>query len=159
MAAMPALRPPRPAPAAASRTRSRALLRSGLVVLLGLPLAACGEDAAPVASGPLPSVAAPSLPAVAPGVRQPGEPRLISVLVDGVRVQGVGEVVEVPRSTRVRLVVTADVADVLVVQGYDVRARLTVDEPQQLTLLLDRAGEFEVALEGAGRVLTRLRVT
>lgn len=139
--------PPRPA---------AALL---LALSLATALSGCGGDERPEPSGPLPVVARPSLPSVADGVGQQGQPRVISLLVTPDRVLGVGDVVEVPLNTPVRLVVTAERADVLRVGGYDLRVQLTVDEPVPLSFVASRAGEFDVSLDGADRVLTRLRVS
>jgi hypothetical protein len=135
---------------------SRAL---ALAVLLTASVAGCGSEEEPTPSGPRPVLAQPSLPGVASGIRQEGQPRLVNLIVIGDRVSGVGEVVEIELGVPVRLTVTSDVADVLVVQGIGASAQLTVDEPVQLSFHADRAGEFPVVLSGDDRVLTRLRVS
>lgn len=141
------------------RTASR-LVRTTLVVpALALVLAGCGASEDPEPSGARPDLARPDLPSVAEGVSQDGQPQLVNlVLVDG-RVSGVPETVGIAVNTRVRLTVTADVADELVVEGYDTTTQLTVDEPVQLTLILDEPGEFPVSLVSSGKVLTTLRVS
>lgn len=131
--------------------------RTAAVLLLLLPLAACGSED-PVPSGPRPVVAQPSLPSVAEGVGQAGQPRLINLIVVDGRVSGVTDVVEVMQNVPVRFTVTADVADVLEVQGYGASAQLTVMEPVQLSLITDRTGDFPVVLQGSDQVLTTLRV-
>jgi hypothetical protein len=139
------------------RTPSRPFRGAALALLLALPLTACGSSEDPEPAGPRPVLAQPSQPGVASGVGQSGE-RRISLIVTKGRVSGVSETVELPLNTPVRLTVTADVADVLVVEGYDARAQLTVNEPVQLSFITSRAGEFTVSLAGSDRVLTRLRV-
>ena len=131
--------------------------RTAAALLLLLPLVACSSED-PEPAGPRPVVAQPSLPSVAEGVGQQGQPRLVNLIVTDGQVSGVGDVVEVMQNVPVRFTVTADVADVLVVQGYDARAQLTVLEPVQLSLLADRIGDFPVVLEDSGQVLTTLRV-
>lgn len=127
--------------------------------MLVLPLAACGDEADPQPSGAFPSIAPPSLPSVADGVSQEGEPKVISLVVTGDRVTGAASTVAVPRNTPIRLSVLADVADVLLVKGPDVRAQLTVGEPVQLEFLATTPGSIPVVLERTGKVLTTLRVS
>lgn len=143
----PRRRPPRPSCALA------------VAVVLAGSLAACGSDEEPQPSGPRPVLVQPSLPGVASGIRQEGQPKLVNLIVIGDRVSGVGEVVEVAVGVPVRLTVTSDVADVLVVKGIEASAQLTVDEPVQLSFIASRVGEYPVLLSGANRVLTRLRVS
>lgn len=127
-----------------------------MALLLVLPVTACGgEDPKP--AGPRPVLVQPSQPGVASGVGQSGDRRISLIITKG-KVSGVSKTVELRLNTRVRLTVTADVADVLVLEGYDARAQLAVNEPTQLTFITDKAGEFAVSLEGSGQVLTRLRV-
>lgn len=135
------------------------LLRTTVALALVAGLSACGGGADPEPAGPRPDLARPDLPSVAEGVSQEGQPKLVNLIVTEGRVSGVGTVVDVEVNTRVRLTVTADVADELVGRGVDARAQLTVDEPVQLTLIMDRAGDFPVALAGSDRVLTTLRVS
>lgn len=86
-------------------------------------------------------------------------PQLVSLLVQGGRVQGVGATVDVRLNSRVRLTVIADTADVLLVRDYDVRAPLAVDQPTQVEFLAARQGDVEVVLEQTGQVLTTLIVS
>lgn len=139
------------------RTPSTPSWGAVLALLLVLPVAACGGGEDPKPAGPRPVLVQPSQPGVASGVGQSSE-RRISLIVNKGKVSGVSETVEVPLNTPVRLTVTADVADVLVVEGYEARAQLTVDEPVQLAFITSKAGEFTVSLEGSDQVLTRLRV-
>ncbi len=146
----------------ASRTRTPSVRRSRstaglLAVLLGLSVAACGgEDATP--SGPLPSLSRPSKPAVASGVSQAGEPLIVGVTLVGGRVTGDTGPVSVAVGTPIRLTVLSDVADVLLVTGYDRREQVTVNNPVQLEFVADRSGTFEVLLEASGTTITTLQV-
>lgn len=131
------------------------LLRLLSVLVL---LSACG-GADPQPSGLRPPRASPSLPSVADGVSQDTVPRLVNLVVTAGRVTGVEAVVEIGVHTPVRLTVLSDVADVLLVRDYDVRAQLPVDQPTQLEFLAGRTGDVKVVLEQSGLVLTTLRVS
>lgn len=141
-----------------SRTAPRLTRTTPVVLALVLSLAACGGGEDPKPTGPRPDVAQPDLPSVAEGLSQEGQPKLVNLVLEDGQVIGVPATVELERNTRVRLTVTADVADTLVITGYDATAQLTVGEPVQLTLIVDKPGEFPVAL-GSGKVLTTLRVS
>lgn len=142
-----------------SRTAASLARTTPLVLALALSLTACGGGEDPEPSGPRPDLAQPDLPSVADGVSQQGQPQLVNLLVEDGRVIGVPATVDLALNTRVRLTVTADVADELVVKGYDAVTQLTVDEPVQLTLIVDEPGEFPVSLVSSGKVLTTLRVS
>ena len=140
-----------PAPATLIRSAATALV-------VTLALAGCGDSVDPKPSGPAPVLVQPSLPSVASGIGQAGVPLPINVTVTGGSITGAAAVIDVRRNTRVRLTVLADVADRLLVKGYDLRAQVTVGEPVQLTFIADRSGTFDVVLEDAGTRLTRLVV-
>lgn len=129
------------------------------LLLVALPLLACGGGADPQPSGEFPPLASPSLPSVADGVSQRGVPQLINAVVAGGTVTSVGSTVDVGLNTRVRLTVLADTADVLLVRGYDLRAQLTVNQPVLLEFLAARPGDADVVLESSTAVLTTLRVS
>lgn len=112
----------------------------------------------PVPAGPLPSLAQPSKPAVASGVPQAGEPVIVGVTYVGGVLTGDTGTRTLPVGTLVRLTVLSDVADTLHVTGYDRREQVTINQPVQLELLLDRPGTFEVELEDNNVTLTTLRV-
>ncbi len=131
------------------------LLRLLSVLVL---LSACG-GVDPQPSGLRPPRASPSLPSVADGVSQDGVPRLVNLVVTAGRVTGVEGVVEIGINTPVRVTVLSDVADVLLVRDYDLRAQLSVDQPTQLEFLAGRTGDAAVVLEQSGLVLTTLRVS
>jgi heme/copper-type cytochrome/quinol oxidase subunit 2 len=67
--------------------------------------------------------------------------------------------ISLPQGTEVMLVVKSDVADVVHVHGYDVKAEVTPDQPATITLTADVTGTFEVELEDSGLLLTELEVT
>lgn len=139
----------RPAPARA---------RCAVLALLPLAVPACGSTPDPTPAGPRPELVQPSMPSVASGIRTTDVPRLVNVLLDDGRPRGVSRVVEVERHAPVRLTVVSDVSDVVLVEGYQARVRLAIDEPVQLSFIVSRAGDFDVRLERAGTVLTTLRV-
>ncbi len=121
-------------------------------------LAGCGDGADPEPSGRAPLLVQPSQPSVADDITQEGVPQLVSVtLADGAVTGAIGSV-PVALNTRVRLTALTDTSEVLLVQGYGVRAQLTVGEPVQLTFIADRRGTFPVVLEASGKVLTTLQV-
>ena len=127
------------------------------LALTVVALVGCSSTA-PEPDGALPSLTAPSQPAVADGVSQAGVPQLINFTVTDGQVTGPGATVAVPLGTPVQLTVLADTTDVLLVSGYDLRAQVTVENPVQVVFTADRASGFDVVLEGSGVVLTRLEV-
>jgi len=131
--------------------------RLALVLLLTVPLAACG-GADPVPAGERPLLAEADNPDVADSVEDPSAPRIVSVVVsDGERTGDTG-VVTVGRNVPVRLVVISDRTDTVLVQGYGLQALATAEVPVQLDFIADQAGEFPVVLRESGLELTRLRV-
>lgn len=128
-----------------------------LPLLLVLLLACSSED--PTPNGPLPSLAVPSLPAVASSVAQGGVPRLIAVSIMDGQVTGDTGDLDVKLNSFVRITVLADVTDVLLVENYNNRQQVTVNSPAQLEFLLDRAGRFDVVLEKSGLKIATLVVT
>lgn len=137
---------------------SRALVRLLMTVLLtALPAVGCGEE--PVASGDRPVVAVPDKPSVAESVEDPTAPRIVSIVITEGSTTGDTGVVSLQRNVPVRLTVISDVADTLLVEGYDLRAVATAGVPVQLDFLAATAGEFRVRLENSGLVLTTLQVS
>ena len=132
--------------------------RLALALLLGLPLAACGDDKPPVPAGERPVLVEPRNPSVASGVADPTAPRIVSVVVTNGRTTGDTGVVELRRNVPVRVVVISDTSDTVLVEGYGLRALAVAEVPVQLDFIADEPGDFPVLLENSGRELTRLRV-
>ena len=137
---------------------ARTARRTALPLVLGASLSACGASVDPEPSGRAPVVVAPSLPSVASGVTQVGVPKLVNVGLSKGVVTGARGTVRMARNTPVRLTVLTDTSQTLLVEGYALRAQLTVDEPVQLAFIADRKGTFRVVLEPSGTLLTQLRV-
>ena len=154
-----------PRPAAPSARRSgRLALGAGLLVI-ALPLAACGSDEDTPSSAPTVSAttAPSSTPSAAPSAEPspsttPDDAQVISVTVAGGAVSGVQPRTEVPLGSKVRLTVTSDAVDEIHVHGYDLTTALTAGQAAQLEFVADRPGIFEIELHDAGTVLTRLQV-
>ncbi len=126
-------------------------------IALALLSQACaqGEPDEP-ASVPTPSAtfSSSSSPPVAPVV----ERRVIQVVVaDGVVTSGTPEV-SVDIGDNVRLEVTADIADVVVIEGYEHELPLSAGETGAIEFVADRSGDFAVGLEDAGLHLFELSV-
>lgn len=66
--------------------------------------------------------------------------------------------VEVAQGTRLRLVVTSDVADQIHVHGYDEEAHLQAGTPATLEWAADIPGVFDVETHQTGTVLVQLLV-
>jgi hypothetical protein len=130
-----------------------------LLTLSAVPgLAACSEPPeAPVE--PRPVVSSPNSFSVAEALTDGKvEPQLVNVnYLDG-QVTGDGGRVPVRLGSLVRLTVVADVAETVVVEGFDQTFLTAVDQPVQIVLLAQRAGEFDVTLRESGETLTTLVV-
>lgn len=137
-----------------------------LVVALFLVLRPSGEDAVPdrTPSGS-PSATSPSAAPDATGPTQDPtatstpapDAREIEIEVDEGRVDG-PRTVRLERGERVRLVVSADVADEVHVHGYDLTADVAPGSPAVIAFRADAPGVFEVELESAGALLVQLQV-
>lgn len=146
-------------PATPSPLSSRRRVRvAALLLATSAALAGCSSED-PQPSGALPSTTVPDLPSVADGVSQDGVPLLVNIGVAGGQVTGAGTTVSLRQGTPVRVTVTSDVADILLIEGYQVRAQLTINDPVQVSFIATRTGTFEVVLEQTGTVLTRLEVS
>jgi hypothetical protein len=64
----------------------------------------------------------------------------------------------VPKDTRLRIVVIADVSDEVHVHGYDLTADVAPGSPAVLNFTTDVAGRFEIELEQLGRQIAQLNV-
>jgi heme/copper-type cytochrome/quinol oxidase subunit 2 len=82
----------------------------------------------------------------------------IEIEIEAGRVQGPGRI-EVSQGDQVRLVVRADVSDEVHVHGYDIFEDVAPGMEAVVSFRADIPGIFEVELESAGLLLTRLEVT
>lgn len=64
----------------------------------------------------------------------------------------------VPKDTRVRLVVIADVTDHVHVHGYDLMADVAPGSPAVVPFIAELPGRFEIELEDRGRQIAQLTV-
>lgn len=117
-------------------------------------LAAGGQTPAFATSSPLPP--APG-PATAPA-EQPDDAQVVDLVLAGGKVSGDTGRVPVELGSTVRVTVLADVVDDVHIHGYDVRTATTVGQPSAVSFVADRPGVFEVELEEARVLLTRLQV-
>jgi hypothetical protein len=134
------------------------MLARAVVLLLALgALAACAEEP-PAVSQPRPIVSSPNSFSVAEALPDRDTPQLVNVtFVDGVLTGDVGAV-PVALGSVVRLTLVTDVVDTAVVEGLNASVLTAADQPVQIELLADEAGEFDVRLQGSGKVLTTLDV-
>jgi len=144
-------------------TARPALLATSLAALsLTAACAGTSPEAAsspePASSAPAPSVPAPS--AAAPSTAPSPTPALqeLELTVSGSKVTGDTGTVDVALGEPVRLTVHSDVADEVHVHGADVGGDVAAGGTVVLEFTQEAAGRFEVELEGAKRVLTRLQV-
>ena len=134
------------------------MLARAVVPLLALvALVGCGDEP-PAVSEPRPVLSSPNNPSVAEGLPDRNAPQLVSVtFIDGQLTGDVGGV-PVKLGSLVRVTVVTDVSETVVVEGFDARILTSIDQPVQLELLAQEAGEFDVRLEESGEVLTTLDV-
>jgi hypothetical protein len=117
-----------------------------------------GETGPPILASPTgsptegpTSTESPTQPSPSPEARE------IEIEVEDGRVKGPAKVA-VDLGERVALVVEADVADEVHVHGYDLLAEVGPGERARIAFVADAPGVFEVELEEAGLLLTRLEV-
>jgi FtsP/CotA-like multicopper oxidase with cupredoxin domain len=82
----------------------------------------------------------------------------VEIEVEEGRVEGPGQI-SVTQGDRVAIEVKADTADHVHVHGYDLMADVAPDREVTITFRADIPGIFEIELEDAGLLLTRLEVT
>ena len=118
-----------------------------------------GETGPPVLTSPTGSpTEEPTSPTESPTQPSPSpKAREIEIEVEDGRVKGPAKVA-VDLGERVALVVEADVADEVHVHGYDLLAEVGPGERARIAFVADAPGVFEVELEEAGLLLTRLEV-
>jgi hypothetical protein len=141
------------------------VLAAGMLAVVALFLVLRPSDEDPTPAGtPSPSPSATSPTPSADATTQPTstpspspDAREIEIEVEEGRVDGPNSV-RVERGARVRLVVSADVADEVHVHGYDLIADVRPGSPAVIAFRADAPGVFEVELEAAGLLLVQLQV-
>lgn len=136
---------------------ARALLLAAVLTTAG-----CGsaDGGAPAPATSAPAAVATALPPTEPEPAvTPDDAQAVSVTVAAGKVTGDTGRIEVPRGTKVRLSVTADVADEVHVHGFELTEAVSPGQSTQLEFLADQPGVFEVELHDARLVLTRLQVS
>lgn len=138
------------------------MLARPVVLLVTLPLAlgalaACADEP-PAVGQPRPVLSEPNQLDSAPGLTDNEDVQLVNVtFVDGTLTGDVGGV-RVVLGSPLRVTVVTDVADTVVIEGFDQRILTAIDQPVQIELIASDAGEFDVRLEKSGTVLTTLVV-
>ena len=132
------------------------------VVTAALALTACGgdePDSVAVPSGiPTPTVSE-SAAAVASAVASDKAQQTLAITVSQGKATGDTGRQQVALGTRLRITVTADVADEVHVHVYDLKQQLSVNQPGFVEFVADKPGVIDVELEGAGLTLTRLVIS
>jgi hypothetical protein len=132
------------------------------LVLAGLALTGCaGSSSAPTASSPVPTpVLASDQPTqVASAVASDTAQQTIALTVSGGKVTGQTGRVKVALGTRLRITVTADVADEVHVHVYDLKQEISANAPASIEFVANKPGQIEVELEKAKLTLTRLLIS
>jgi len=121
--------------------------------------------AAPATSSPVPglspsasSAPSPSAGSTTASASPTSSVQELEIEVSGSKVTGDTGTVDVRKGQPVRVTVTSDVADEVHVHGADVSKDVEAGGTVVLEFTQQAAGRFEVELEGARRVLTRLQV-
>lgn len=139
------------------------------MLLLSALLVGCGADDGgddptilvpsdlPTATGTGVAGAEPS--ATASGVPADDVDQVVSLTVAAGKVAGDTPRVDVKLGSRIRITVTADVADEVHVHGYDLTFATSPGTPVDVELVADKPGVYAVELHGARTELTRLQVS
>lgn len=133
-----------------------------VALLVTLPLAlgalaGCSEEP-PAVSQPRPVLSEANGLDSAAGLTDDEDVQLVNVtFIDGVLTGDVG-IVPVALGSPLRLTVVTDVADTVVIEGFDQNILTAIDQPVQIELIASDAGEFDVKLQKSGKVLTTLDV-
>lgn len=144
------------------------------LLTLGLPLAlaaslvaGCGDGGSTVASPPTtgtvpaPTSAAPTASASATPVATPSSDvdQDITLTYATGKVTGDTGRVPVRLGSKVRIVVTSDVAEELHLHVYDVKKALTPGQPTEILFTADVPGQIELELEQSRTTLVRLVIS
>lgn len=128
------------------------LVAAALVVSL---LGGCGDGGSTVSSPPRPSLTGAG-PSASPS--SDVDQLLVLTYARGV-VEGDSGRVQVALGSRVRIVVTSDVADELHLHVYDVTRQLAPGKPSEIVFTADVPGQVELELEGTRTTLARLVIS
>lgn len=139
----------------------RALPSGAAAALVLALLGGCGDGgstvAAPPASVPVgPSTSASASPSASPS--SDVDQLLVLTYARGV-VEGDSGRVRVALGSRVRIVVTSDVAEELHLHVYDVTRQLAPGKPSEIVFTADVPGQVELELEGTRTTLARLVIS
>jgi hypothetical protein len=131
--------------------------------LVAATVAGCGGSSTPDNAGeptglPTPTVQE-SATAVASAVTSDTAQQTISLTVAGGKVSGDTGRVKVALGTRLRITVTADVADEIHVHVYDLHQDISVNQPGSIEFVADKPGIVDVELEKSKLTLTRLQIS
>lgn len=139
---------------------TRPFALAAAIIAIATTVAGCGGSSEQAASSTVPSpVLASDQPTrVASAVPSDTAQQTIALTVAGGAVTGRTGPVTVGLGTRLRITVTADVADEIHVHVYDLRQPISADSPASIEFVADKAGQIDVELEKAGLALTRLVV-
>ena len=136
------------------------LTRPLVLVAVAGALTACGGSSTPTASAvPSPVLASDQPTTVASAVASDSAQQTIALTVAGGKVTGQTGRVKVSLGTRLRITVTADVADEVHVHVYDLKQNVSPASPTSIEFIADKPGQIEVELEKAKLTLTRLLVS
>jgi hypothetical protein len=141
-----------------------AVLGAAILVGLFLLLRPDSDGPTPTATGtPTPEITANETPEETPTgetVEPTSTPSLdaVEIEVEEGRVEGPDRIT-VAQGDRVAIEIKADVADEVHVHGYDVFTDVSSDEEVVIEFRANIPGIFEIELEEAGLLLTRLEVT
>ena len=153
------------------RTSPRApLLRSALPLAVAATLVtACGDGGSTVATPPTTgtvttpatSSASPTTTALATAVATPSSDVDQDITVTYAAGKATGDTgrVKVALGSRVRIVVTSDVAEELHLHVYDVKELVTPGQPAEIVFTADVPGQVELELEQSRTTLVRLVIS
>src|SRR3954454_7860187 len=138
--------------------------RSGLLVPILVAATAlaggCGGSSGAASPPQVPSPSlAPTPTSVASGVASDSAQVNLALTVAKGKVTGDTGRVKVPLGSRVRITVTADVADEIHVHLYDLTQEISANSPESIEFVADKPGVIEVELEHAKLPLTRLAIS
>ena len=138
-------------------TRWLILLGGALVLVALFFFLRPGDEEPASTTSPAPTVTATGTPSETPEPTPSATLDAIEIEVEEGRVEGPGTI-EVEQGDRVAIEIKADVEDEVHVHGYDLFADVRPEREVTITFRASIPGVFEVELENAGLLLTRLEV-